>query len=234
MKNNLKKIQLLGFTLLAGSAIVSCKTDYSKEAKVSFANQTDSVSYILGGNIGEAIKADGLDTVINLESFIAGIQNGLLGKINFSDEQKREVLTKFQSEMVEKLSKESVAKEELFLSENAKREGVITTASGLQYEVVEEGKGPKPSATSKVKVHYTGTLVDGTEFDSSREMNEPVEFPLDGVIPGWAEGIQLMSVGSKYKFYIPSKLAYGEQGVQQAGIGPNSTLIFDVELLGIQ
>lgn len=234
MKNNIRKFQLLGLSLIAGASLVSCKTDFKKEVKVSLANQTDSVSYILGGNIGEAIKADGLDTIINIESFFAGIQNGLLNKINITDEQKAELLTKFQTEMMNKLSGESQAKEDAFLAENATKEGVITTASGLQYQVIEEGKGPKPTASSTVKVHYTGTLIDGTVFDSSREMNEPIEFPLDGVIPGWTEGIQLMSVGSKYKFFIPSKLAYGVNGVPQGGIGPNSTLIFDVELIGIK
>lgn len=234
MKNNIRKIQLLGFSLLAGVSLVSCKADYKKEAKVSLANQTDSVSYILGGNIGEAIKADGLDSIINIESFFAGIQNGLLDKINLTDEQKTELITKFQTEMMSKMSSESQAKEEMFLAENATKEGIVTTASGLQYQVIEEGKGAKPTASSTVKVHYTGTLVDGTVFDSSREMDQPIEFPLDGVIPGWTEGIQLMSVGSKYKFYIPSNLAYGANGVPQGGIGPNSTLIFDVELIGIK
>lgn len=234
MKNNIRKFQLLGFSLLASASLVSCKTDFKKEAKVSLANQTDSVSYILGANIGEAIKTDGLDTIINIESFFAGIQNGLLNKINITDEQKAELLTKFQTEMMNKMSSESQAKEETFLAENATKEGVVTTASGLQYQVIEEGKGSKPSASSTVKVHYTGTLIDGTVFDSSREMDQPIEFPLDGVIPGWTEGIQLMSVGSKYKFFIPSKLAYGANGVPQGGIGPNSTLIFDVELIGIK
>jgi FKBP-type peptidyl-prolyl cis-trans isomerase len=122
---------------------------------------------------------------------------------------------------------------ELFLAANKKKPGVTVTASGLQYEVIKKGTGVKPKATDKVKVHYVGTLIDGKEFDSSIKRGQPVEFPLNGVIPGWTEGLQLMPVGSKYKFVIPSKLAYGEAGAPQGGIGPNSVLIFEVELLDI-
>ncbi|MBF0188842.1 MAG: FKBP-type peptidyl-prolyl cis-trans isomerase [Magnetococcales bacterium] len=120
------------------------------------------------------------------------------------------------------------------LEENAKKEGVTVTASGLQYEVLQEGDGPKPTASDTVRVHYAGTLVDGSEFDSSYKRGEPISFPLNGVIKGWTEGVQLMSVGSKYRFTIPGDLAYGARGVPQAGIGPNATLIFEVELLAIQ
>jgi len=124
------------------------------------------------------------------------------------------------------------AEGEKFLAENAKREGVKTTASGLQYEVITEGEGEKPSATSTVKVNYKGTLINGTVFDSSYDRGEPIEFPLNGVIAGWTEGLQLMSVGSKYKLYIPYQLAYGERGGGEM-IKPYSALIFEVELLDI-
>jgi len=120
-----------------------------------------------------------------------------------------------------------------FLAENGKKDGVITTASGLQYEVLKMGDGAKPKATDKVKVHYRGTLLDGTEFDSSYKRGQPISFPLNGVIKGWTEGVQLMPVGSKFKFYVPSDLAYGANGAG-ATIAPNSTLIFEVELLAIE
>ncbi|MBF0620700.1 MAG: FKBP-type peptidyl-prolyl cis-trans isomerase [Magnetococcales bacterium] len=120
------------------------------------------------------------------------------------------------------------------LEENAKKEGVTVTDSGLQYEVLIEGDGAKPKATDTVKVHYAGTLTDGKEFDSSYKRGQPISFPLNRVIAGWTEGLQLMSVGSKYRLTIPGDLAYGSSGVPQAGIGPNATLIFDVELLGIE
>ena len=119
-----------------------------------------------------------------------------------------------------------------FLAENGKKKGVTTTASGLQYEVLKEGTGPKPLATDQVNVHYHGTLIDGKVFDSSVERGEPITFPLQGVIKGWTEGVQLMPVGSKWRFTIPSDLAYGDQGAGE-DIGPGETLIFDVELLGI-
>ncbi len=122
----------------------------------------------------------------------------------------------------------------MYLEENARKEGVTVTASGLQYEVLEQGDGPKPSATDTVRVHYAGTLTDGTEFDSSYKRGEPISFPLNRVISGWTEGLQLMGVGSTFLFTIPGDLAYGPAGMPPAGIGPNATLIFKVELLGIE
>lgn len=127
---------------------------------------------------------------------------------------------------------ENKAAGEKFLAENGKKPNIKTTASGLQYEVLTEGKGKKPAATDNVTVHYKGTTIDGKEFDSSYSRGEPTSFPLNGVIPGWTEGVQLMAEGSKYKFYIPSNLAYGENGAGGA-IGPNETLIFEVELIKI-
>lgn len=125
-------------------------------------------------------------------------------------------------------------KGEEFLKENAKKEGVKTTASGLQYKVIKEGEGKSPKATDTVSVHYRGTLLDGTEFDSSYKRNEPTQFPLNRVIKGWTEGVQLMKEGAKYQFFIPSQLAYGERGTPGGPIGPNETLIFEIELLKVQ
>lgn len=136
-----------------------------------------------------------------------------------------------QRKKSEEMYKENKLSGELFLKENTKKAGVVTTASGLQYEVIKEGNGAKPVATDKVKVHYHGTFVNGEKFDSSVERNEPAEFVLNEVIKGWTEGVQLMSVGSKYKFYVPQELAYGNQ--ERGNIKPYSTLIFEVELLGI-
>ena len=124
-------------------------------------------------------------------------------------------------------------KGEEFLKENAKKEGVKTTASGLQYKVIKEGEGKSPKATDTVSVHYRGTLLDGTEFDSSYKRNEPTQFPLNRVIKGWTEGVQLMKEGAKYQFFIPAQLAYGERGGPGGGIGPNETLIFEIELLKV-
>jgi FKBP-type peptidyl-prolyl cis-trans isomerase FkpA len=134
------------------------------------------------------------------------------------------------------LHAQDTAKEkgEKFLKENATKEGVKTTSSGLQYKVLKEGEGKQPKATDTVQVHYKGTLIDGTEFDSSYKRGEPIAFPLNRVIPGWTEGVQLMKEGSKYQFFIPSNLAYGERGTPGGPIGPNETLIFEVELLKVQ
>lgn len=202
------------------------------------APKVDPVSYIIGNNIGNNFKQEGLE--IDLDSLLAGMKDALAGAPSkYSDAQIREIMVKFQQEMQEKqeakaaeLAKKNAEEGKAFLEKNGKRDGVVTTASGLQYEVLKPGNGPKPSASDTVKVHYHGTLIDGTVFDSSVERDEPVEFPLDRVIKGWTEGVQLMPVGSKYKFYIPSALAYGERGTQ-GPIGPNATLIFEVELLEI-
>lgn len=132
------------------------------------------------------------------------------------------------------LAQSAVEKGQQFLAENAKKEGVKTTASGLQYTVIREGSGKSPAATDEVEVNYRGTLLDGTEFDSSYKRNEPISFPLNRVIPGWTEGVQLMKEGAKYKFFIPSNLAYGSRGTPGGPIGPDETLIFEVELLKVK
>ena len=192
-----------------------------------------------GMDVGQSIK--GLGAEINPAALNAAIGDVLSGadlklEAAESTQIKQDFFRKKQeAQMAERKAAGAgnKAKGEAFLAENAKKEGITVTASGLQYEVLTQGSGKKPAATDTVKVHYQGTLLDGTEFDSSYKRGQPISFPLNGVIKGWTEGVALMPVGSKYKFYIPSDLAYGERGAG-AKIGPNSALIFTVELLAIE
>ena len=175
-----------------------------------------------------------------LDTLVAGMTDVLKGTgSKIAPAEAQEIMTKLQTEMQAKTqakagesAKKNIEEGKAFLEKNAKAEGVKTTASGLQYSVMKEGAGEKPKATDTVKVHYHGTLLDGKVFDSSVERNDPATFPLDGVIKGWTEGLQLMTVGSKYKFVLPSELAYGERGAG-GDIGPNAVLTFEVELLEI-
>ena len=195
-------------------------------------------SYIIGTNIASNLKSQGAD--VNLESLVAGLTDVLKGTgSKIAPAEAQEIMTKFQDEMKAKTDakagesgKKNITEGKAFLEKNSKVEGVKTTASGLQYSVMKEGTGEKPKSTETVKVHYHGTLLDGTVFDSSVQRTEPATFPLDGVIKGWTEGLQLMPVGSKYKFVLPSELAYGERGAG-GDIGPNAVLTFEVELLEI-
>ncbi len=197
--------------------------------------QTDKAktSYVIGQQIGRQLKNDKLDIDPKvIGSAIADVMAGKESRISQADMMT--IMQKAQASAqaaAEGDSKENRAKSEKFLADNKSKPNVKTTKSGLQYEVLKEGKGASPAATSMVKVHYKGTLIDGTTFDSSYDRGEPAQFPLNNVIPGWTEGLQLMKVGGKNKFYIPSDLAYGPQG--RPGIPANSALIFEVELLEI-
>ena len=193
----------------------------------------DIISYALGLSMGQNLMGSGV-TSLNYQDLAQGIEDVLTKqqpKITYQEAQ--QVLGQFFQELEAKIAGAAKADGEKFLAENAKREGVQVTASGLQYEVLEATIGQKPKATDTVKVHYEGTLIDGTVFDSSYKRGESISFPLNGVIKGWTEGLQLMSVGSKYKFFIPYQLAYGERGAGQQ-IPPYAALIFTVELLGIE
>lgn len=193
----------------------------------------DKVSYALGLSLGQNMASSGVKS-IEYDDLVAGmkaIMNKEKPAISFDEAQ--EVLNTFFAELEAKVAGKAKAEGEAFLAENAKREGVIVTGSGLQYEVLTAAEGKKPKATDKVKVHYEGTLIDGTVFDSSYRRGEAISFGLNQVIKGWTEGVQLMSVGAKYKFFIPYNLAYGERGAG-AQIPPYAALIFTVELLGIE
>jgi FKBP-type peptidyl-prolyl cis-trans isomerase FklB len=195
-------------------------------------------SYALGVSVGKGFNAQ--DITLEPNSFLQGVMDAATGgKLALSENDIREILTTFERELMEQQAErnkvEGKANEEkgnAFLAANAKKEGVKTTKSGLQYKIVKPGNGKMPKATDVVKTHYEGRLIDGTVFDSSYERGEPASFPVNRVIPGWTEALQLMPMGSKWQLYIPSKLAYGPEGAPP-DIPPNATLIFDIELLGI-
>jgi FKBP-type peptidyl-prolyl cis-trans isomerase len=188
-------------------------------------------SYALGMNVGSSLIADNLYP--NVEEFAQGMKDVLTdANPRFTIEEAYQIFNEAFSAMAEKRDMESRQAENEFLAENSKKPGVHVTGSGLQYEVIQEGSGPKPTAVDVVRVHYEGSLTSGAVFDSSYSRGEPLEFSLGGVIPGWTEGLQLMSTGSTYRLYIPSDLGYGPQGAGPQ-IPPYSTLIFEVELLGI-
>ena len=193
----------------------------------------DKISYAIGLSMGQNLMGSGV-TSLEYADLAAGINDVLeKNQPQISYQEAQQVLGKFFSELEEKIAGEAKAAGEAFLAENAKREGVKVTESGLQYEVLEATIGQKPKATDKVRVHYEGTLIDGTVFDSSYKRGESITFGLNQVIKGWTEGLQLMSIGSKYKLYLPYQLAYGERGAG-ANIPPYAALIFTVELLGIE
>jgi len=188
-------------------------------------------SYALGMNVGSSLKADNFYP--DEEEFARGMRDILTdAEPHLTFEEAYQILNEAFTAMAEKRDMESRQVENEFLAENSKKPGVIVTGSGLQYEVIQQGNGPKPTAADRVRVHYEGSLVNGTVFDSSYSRGEPLDFSLGGVIPGWSEGLQLMNTGSTYRLYIPSDLGYGPQGAGPQ-IPPYSTLIFEVELLEI-
>lgn len=192
----------------------------------------DKISYALGLGIGHQLKSMNIEN-FSIEDFtrsISDVMNDKPTEINARDAQM--MLNEYFAKKEQEQAQQAIADGKVFLEENGKREGVVTTKSGLQYEVLTEGTGKQPKATDKVRCHYCGTLIDGTKFDSSYDRNEPADFGLNQVIPGWTEGVQLMKEGAKYRFYIPYLLGYGERGAGQS-IPPYSTLIFDVELIKV-
>jgi len=236
----MKNICLSIFSLaIATMLFVSCGNNKKADLKT----QNDSVAYVIGANIGENLKNNIANDSLDLSSaaLVQGFKDALEGldSVTFTKEEKQNIMMQFQKNMQEKQMKkmaEAAAPNKQagaqFLEQNKKQPGVIQTQSGLQYKVIKEGKGKMPKATDKVTVHYEGKLIDGTVFDSSFERKEPASFGVTGVIPGWTEALQLMKEGGSYELYIPSDLAYGDQGNQS--IPGGSTLIFKVELIKVE
>ncbi len=226
-------IVLTGLVLCVFSAF-----GQKKSKKAVLKNEIDSVSYLMGVNIGNSLGKEMSEA--NFELIIQGFRDAIAkGRLVCQDSTDMVLSMYFQKKAMAKQAEEDkksdVYKEagEKFLAQNGKKQGVFTTPSGLQYQIIREGEGPHPADTSVVNVHYHGTTIEGIVFDSSVERNEPIEFPLNQVIPGWTEGVQLMSKGAKYKFFIPQELAYGA-GSPTPVITPYSCLIFEVELLSFK
>jgi len=220
-------------------AVVSLASTGFSQQPTQLKDEKDKVSYSIGLDIGTTFKKQKMD--INADVLMAGIKDGQTGaKPLLSEEQVKETMTAFSKSMVEKqtaaakeAAEKNAAEGEKFLAENKTKEGVKTTPSGLQYKVLHEGSGASPKETDTVVTQYRGTLINGTEFDSSYKRNEPTTFPVNRVIKGWTEALQMMKPGAKYQLFIPANLAYGERGAGQ-DIGPNETLIFEIELLSVK
>ena len=192
----------------------------------------DKISYALGLTMASNVDASGI-TNINIERFVKGMTDFIeKNKPEMSIEEAKTEMSNYFTKLQMEADAHNKQAGDQFFAENGKRAGVVTTSTGLQYEVITEGKGAKPSATDMVRCHYEGRLIDGKVFDSSYRRNQPADFPVNQVIPGWVEALQLMPVGSKWRLFIPSELGYGEHGAGDV-IGPNMALIFDVELLEI-
>ncbi len=234
----ISKIAVL--TLFTLSTVVGCaqkkdkksKKDKKNKTEMTLDTQIDSVSYSLGINIAENMKSQGIEN-LNLDALKAGMNDVFTeGDIKITQEEAGQILNSYMQEM-QKVAAEKQSKEGAdFLAENAKKEGVISLPSGLQYKIIKEGNGPIPGPTDKVTTHYHGMLINGEVFDSSVDRGQPASFPVNGVIKGWTEALQIMPTGSKWQLYIPYDLAYGAQGAG-GKIGPYATLIFDIELISI-
>jgi FKBP-type peptidyl-prolyl cis-trans isomerase FklB len=217
--------------ILISAAFLLTLPLFAQEKSPPLKDQKDKISYSIGLSIGANLHRQSVE--INPDALIAGVKDGIAEKPQLTQDQVKEVMTAFEKDMQAKqkaAGEKSAAEGTKFLEENKKKEGVKTTASGLQYKVLKEGTGAQPKATDTVKVNYRGTLINGKEFDSSYKRGEPVTFPLNGVIKGWSEGLQLMKIGGKYQLFVPPALAYGERSVGP-DLPANSTLIFEVELL---
>jgi len=233
-----KRIAIVAVAMLMAGCSAGSQHAADQKKGVSLDSESSKFSYAIGLDIGHSLKRIGMK--IDLDAFdaaVAAIMQGRKPVLSEQDAaQAKQLVFKKQQEKFLSRRKVLAAKNKkagaAFLAGNAKKPGVTVTASGLQYQILKAGSGPKPKATDRVKVNYRGTLIDGAVFDSSYKRGQPAAFPLNEVIKGWKEGLQLMPVGGKYRFFIPSTLAYGERGVGK--IGPNAALIFEVELLSIE
>jgi len=226
--------------LFAAAALIVPLAGWSQDQKASVSDPKDKKSYAVGVTIGQSLKQQGLE--LNIELVTKGLKDTLAGgEMLLNPKEISETMTALQNEMMAKAQErakvaggKNKTEGDEFLADNKSKPGVVTTASGLQYKIISEGKDArKPKADDTVTVNYRGTLIDGTEFDSSYKRGTPASFQVNGVIRGWVEALQLMNVGSKWQLFIPSNLAYGEKGAGPQ-IGPNAALIFEVELLSIK
>lgn len=234
MKHAKVVLAIMGMTIL----LLSCSADKPASKAPEVTTFEQKISYVFGREIGQSFRET--PTKIDLDVFMLGIQDAMNQRPSLmSTEEEEKAKEEFSAKMQEEQSKRLAAvgeknqkEEESFLDKNKSQQGVVTTPSGLQYEVLQEGTGAAIQETDRVKVHYRGTLIDGTVFDSSYDRNQPAVFDVGGVIPGWTEGLQHMKIGGKYRLWIPSKLAYGGRGAGKV-IGPNTLLIFEVEPLEV-
>jgi FKBP-type peptidyl-prolyl cis-trans isomerase FklB len=241
-----KKLEILGtkgvnmkLRILAGLGILFLVSQVYAEENLVLKNQKDKVSYSIGMAIGKDFKRQLID--IDPDILAKGFKDTFTGgKTLLTDQEMNETMTVYQKELtakqeevLKKVGEKNKAEGEAFLAENKKKEGVKTLENGLQYKVIKTGSGKKPTLSDTVSTHYRGTLIDGTEFDSSYRRGQPVTFPVGGVIPGWKEALQLMEVGAKWQLFVPSNLAYGERAAGP-NIGPYATLIFEIELISIE
>jgi len=229
---------LLVMTLMV--SLVGCQAEEANSApELKLDTPKNRISYTIGVNIGQDFKGQEMD--IDPDALLLGLTDLLAGKeLKLTDEEMAQEIQAFQQQMqakmmaaMEEMATKNKTEGEAFLAENAKQEGVVVTESGLQYKVLEPGEGDAPGANDVATVHYRGTLIDGTQFDSSYDRGQPATFPVGGVIAGWTEALQLMKPGAKWQLFIPAELAYGERGAGQ-DIGPNATLLFDVELISVE
>lgn len=228
----MKPQNLLSLIVAAAISFSSCNGQ-KKSSDVKLINRIDSVSYAIGTSIGSDLSRSGLENM-NLEVMMKGMKSAInKDSLLLNQQQSSMVIQSYMTEAKQKKSEAALVKEKTWMDENAKKPGVITLPSGLQYTIIKAGTGLKPTLADTVIIHYHGTLLDGNVFDSSVDRGQPITHPVAQFIAGWTEALQIMPIGSKWKLYVPSNLAYGEQGMG-GKIEPNSTLIFEIELLGIK